>query len=119
MLMMGAVCAVLGCGGAHADERNVFKPLSKATQQERSKNYKPLPAAPVDLNNATREELEALPGIGPVESRRIIDARPFGSKAWLVTLGIIPQAAFERLKSVVVVGQPKAEDLAKNPIQAK
>ena len=33
----------------------------------------------IDVNNATRKELETIPGIGPVMAQRIIDARPFQS----------------------------------------
>ena len=33
------------------------------------------PRAPLDLNRATEQELDALPGVGPVLARRIVDHR--------------------------------------------
>src|SRR5689334_10789629 len=35
----------------------------------------PTPSAPLDLNRATAEELDRLPGIGPVLARRIVEHR--------------------------------------------
>jgi competence protein ComEA len=46
------------------------------------------PAGKVDLNTATQAELEALPGIGPVAAKKIIDARPYKTVADLAKSGI-------------------------------
>ncbi len=38
----------------------------------------------MDLNSASLDELQRLPGVGPVAAQRIADARPFASVEELV-----------------------------------
>jgi competence protein ComEA len=35
------------------------------------------PSQVIDINSASQQELEALPGVGPVIARRIIEGRPY------------------------------------------
>lgn len=58
--------------------------------------------AVLDLNTATAAELRALPGMGAVYVKRIIDGRPYSAKNQLLTRGILPQAAYERIRDLVV-----------------
>lgn len=68
---------------------------------------------PVDINNATREQLKKLPGIGDAEADKIIAGRPYLSKANLVTHNIIDRGVYENLKRLIVV--KKYKQAAKNP----
>jgi competence protein ComEA len=64
------------------------------------------PTAPVDLNSATVEQLDALPGIGPVTAQKIVDYRqahgPFTSVDELDAIPGIGPARIENLRGLVV-----------------
>lgn len=61
----------------------------------------------VDLNRATEEELRALPGIGPVTARRIVDFRTergrFGRPEDLMQVKGVGRRTFERIAALVKV----------------
>jgi competence protein ComEA len=64
------------------------------------------PAGPLDLNSATVEQLEALPGVGEVTAGRIVayrSAHPFTSVDELLEVPGIGQRRFEQLKDLVTV----------------
>jgi len=64
------------------------------------------PSAPLDLNSATLEQLEALPGIGPVTAQKILDYRQahgaFHSVAELEGVSGIGPAHMAQLKGLVI-----------------
>jgi len=65
------------------------------------------PASPIDVNRATAEELQQLPGVGPVLSQRIVAARekaPFKSVDELRRVSGIGAKTLEKLRPVVTVG---------------
>jgi competence protein ComEA len=89
------------------DEDTILVPwLGQAAVAEASQG--PL----VNINTASAEELEALPGIGEVRAGRIVQSRqedgPFASTDELLEREIIPASVFEEIVSLVTVGSPEA-----------
>jgi competence protein ComEA len=59
-------------------------------------------SAPVDLNSATADELEALPGIGKSTAKKIIEHRPYARKDELVDKKIVSRGTYEKIRDRVV-----------------
>lgn len=65
------------------------------------------PSTPIDLNSATIEELQELPGVGPSTAQAILQFReksgPFKRPADLLVIHGISRAKFEKLRPYIVV----------------
>ena len=61
----------------------------------------------VDINTATAQELDALPGIGEAYTRAIIEGRPYKDKRELRWRKIVPRGTFEKIKGRITAVQPR------------
>lgn len=72
---------------------------------------KKAPAKPIDLNTATIEQLQELPGIGPATAKAIIQFReksgPLKRLEDLLVIHGISKARLEKLRPYVTVSPPR------------
>jgi competence protein ComEA len=60
------------------------------------------PSEKLDINSATKDQLEAIPGIGTAYAQKIIGGRPYHSKRDLLTRKIVPKSTYEGIRDKII-----------------
>lgn len=82
-------------------------PATKGAVVARKKAAEPkaqlAPGQVVNINTAPKEELDLLPGIGPVKAQAIVEGRPFKTKEDVMKVKGIKEGEFARIKDIIRV----------------
>jgi competence ComEA-like helix-hairpin-helix protein len=73
------------------------------TEKAEKTKTKLAPGQLVNINTATKEELDALPGIGPTKAQAIIDGRPYNTTEDIMKVKGIKQKTYDKIKDMITV----------------
>jgi competence protein ComEA len=61
----------------------------------------------IDINSASKDQLQTLSGIGDATAQKIIDGRPYKRKNELVSKKIISKSEYDKVRDKIIAKQSK------------
>jgi DNA uptake protein ComE-like DNA-binding protein len=93
---------ILCLGAALAQDRDLT-----ARGQHKTSADAPPPAARIDINHASLDELLKVPGMTPSWAQRIVRFRPYRTKQDLLDGGVVTAEVYERIKDYIIAHRDK------------
>ena len=105
-VLVFAFAGVMGVASWAAPLQTASESTTTTTTRT-TKSTKAKTSSKIDINSASQQELESLPGIGPATSAKIVQGRPYRAKSDLVTRKVLSRSEYNKVKNEIVSYQKK------------